>query len=354
MIVQNVLTLVAFTALSQQALAFNPYRYVLRHAADKRAVRIVTEWETKHVIVHQGAVTPATQAVADGSSANVAQATLTASYASAVALSSSSTSAAAAATQNPYRNGTSSVGGANNSSMPFPSKRGLAYNDVSMANLLGASCPTCSWAYDWAASTTGLSSNLNYVPMLWGDQSDRASTWDSNAEKAIASGSKALFSFNEPDHTGQANLSPQQAAASHTKYMNKYAGRILIGAPAITNSGNANEGIQWLQNFVSVCNSQSEKCHYDFCNVHWYSEAEYASTLFDHLEAANKACGGKPIWLTEFAPTAGDTEGFLRSVVPKLDALGYLHAYSYFMVKTGSLMSSANSISSLGKLYASI
>lgn len=244
-----------------------------------------------------------------------------------------------------------SAGAGNGTSLS--GKRGLAYNDAALANLLAASCPTCSWGYNWDAAAHGLDSKLSFVPMLWNDDASRTSAWDANVQTALSAGAKAIFSFNEPDNGGQANMLPARAAASHVRYLNKYAGKALVGSPAISNSGLAGEGIQWLKSFMSACASQSEPCHVDFCNVHWYSEAQYASTLFDHLAAAHEVCGGKPIWLTEFAPIAGDAEAFLRSVLPKLDALDYLHAYSYFMVSAGSLMSSAQGISSLGKVYAS-
>ncbi|PHH75864.1 hypothetical protein CDD82_4238 [Ophiocordyceps australis] len=238
----------------------------------------------------------------------------------------------------------------------FVGKRGLAYNDGSLANTFGSSCQQCGWAYNWASSPQGLDPKISFVPMLWGDSPTHTGHWDSDAEKALASGTKALFSFNEPDIKGQANLSPQQAAASHVKYMNKYAGRALIGAPSVSNSNLEGEGLAWLKSFMSACENQQEKCQVDFCNVHWYAPASAADTLFDHLEQAHQACGGKPVWLTEFAPVGdpSQTSGFLQTVMPKLEKLDYVDAYSYFMVSSGNLMSSATDLSSFGKVYASM
>ncbi|PHH65108.1 hypothetical protein CDD81_3239 [Ophiocordyceps australis] len=238
----------------------------------------------------------------------------------------------------------------------FAGKRGLAYNDGSLANTFGSSCQQCGWAYNWASSPQGLDPKISFVPMLWGDSPTHTNHWDSDAEKALASGSKAFFSFNEPDIKGQANLSPQQAAASHVKYMNKYAGRALIGAPSVSNSNLEGEGLAWLKSFMSACENQQEKCQVDFCNVHWYAPASASNTLFDHLEEAHQACGGKPVWLTEFAPVGdpAQTSSFLQTVMPKLEQLSYVDAYSYFMVSSGNLMSSATDLSSFGKVYASM
>jgi hypothetical protein len=241
------------------------------------------------------------------------------------------------------------------SGSPVSSKRGLAFNDASLANTFGSSCKACSWAYNWDSSRGDLSSDLEYVPMLWNDQPLHTDRWEENVETELANGAKALFSFNEPDHATQANISPEQAAASHIQWLNKYSGRALIGAPAVTNSGNPGEGLEWLQGFVDACKASSEGCNFDFCNVHWYSEAQYADTLFEHLQKAHDICG-KPVWLTEFAPLGSDDQisEFMTNIIPELDNVEYLEAYSYFMVSAGSLMSSTTSLSGYGQIYASV
>ena len=238
----------------------------------------------------------------------------------------------------------------------FSGKRGLAYNDGSLANLFGSSCKSCGWGYNWGSARQGLDDKYSYVPMLWSDMYDFTGYWDSNCEDALSSGSKAIFSFNEPDNAGQANMSPAAAAAAHAKYLNKYQGRARIGSPSVTNGGGDNEGLNWLRQFMSACEAQEGGCAIDFCNVHWYSEAQYTDTLFDHLKEAHEVCGGKPIWLTEFAPLGSDDDiaQFMKTAVPKLDKLEYLHAYSYFMVAAGNLMSSDSALSGYGELYATV
>ncbi|KAL6855198.1 hypothetical protein ACO1O0_006336 [Amphichorda felina] len=239
---------------------------------------------------------------------------------------------------------------------PFSGKRGLAYNDGNLANVFGNSCEGCGWGYNWGSARQGLDEKFEYVPMLWGDKAEFTGYWDTNCEDALSSGSKAIFSFNEPDNGGQANLQPGAAAVAHAKYLNKYQGRAHIGSPSVTNGGGPNEGLQWLKQFMDACDAQEGGCAVDFCNVHWYSPIQYVDTLFDHLEEAHKVCGGKPIWLTEFAPygTEDEIAGFMKTVIPKLESLEYLHAYSYFMVATGTLMSSESTLSGYGQLYASV
>lgn len=245
--------------------------------------------------------------------------------------------------------------GGNNSGAGLSGKRGLAYLDGTLANLFASSCKgdACGWGYNWGSSRGNLDSKYSYVPMLWGPSDDHTKNWDSDASNAISSGSKALFSFNEPDNKGQSDMTPGQAADAFVKYMNPYSGKALVGAPSITNSNQAGEGLEWLTQFVSSC--ESAGCKYDFCNVHWYSPVSQYDDLFAHIEKAHKICGGKPIWLTEFAPDGSSSEvnDFVAKAIPQLDALDYLTGYSYFMVRPDSLMSSLTTLSSVGQAYAS-
>ncbi|KLP05374.1 uncharacterized protein Y057_6447 [Fusarium fujikuroi] len=245
--------------------------------------------------------------------------------------------------------GTSSGG-----SPGFSHKRGVCYNNVDLANTFAGDCEHCGWGYNWDSSSGGLK-GLNFIPTLWNDQPLHTDRFADNCAQALSDGAKAIFSFNEPDNAGQADMTPAYAAQAHVKWLNPYAGKALIGAPSISNSGLAGEGVEWLKSWVSECEKLDEQCHYDFCNVHWYSEVEYGSTLFDHLKASHEACGGKPIWLTEFAPTGSDEAiaTWLKDAIPQLEDLSYLDAYSYFKVETGMLMTSETELSSYGSVYAS-
>ena len=195
---------------------------------------------------------------------------------------------------------------------------------------------------------------MNFIPMLWSDDPELTTVWEKNAEECISQGSKALFSFNEPDIASQASMAPDHAAKAYVKYMNRFYGKVLLGAPAVSNSGDANQGLAWLQQFMDAC--KHEGCKIDFCNVHWYAGADWTDNLFEHIENAYTICGGKPIWLTEFATFGSDQVigNFIDAVVPKLDKIDYLHAYSYFMVSDGSLMDSGDDLGSYGKVYATV
>lgn len=235
------------------------------------------------------------------------------------------------------------------------SKRGIAYNNPSLANVFSSHCPSCGWTYNWQSTSEGVDRRLQYFPLLWSADDRFVRHWYADASAAIADGSVALFSFNEPDNPGQANMSHNNAASKHIQHMNKFAGQALIGSPAVTNSAHDTEGLGWLHSFLVACGThQDGPCAIDFCNVHWYSALPNITSLFDHLAQAHDLCGGIPIWLTELGLTGSEDQvsQFIAAVVPRLEALSYLHAYSYFMVREGILMNSSSLLSQNGKAYA--
>jgi hypothetical protein len=236
---------------------------------------------------------------------------------------------------------------------PAGGKRGFAYNDCGLVNSFATGGGSgVTWAYNWDSHHNGLAAPVNYVPMLWGNIPEHTNRWRTNADKMISSGSTHLLSFNEPDHPDQSNMSPESAAQAHVEYMNEYAGRARIGSPAITNSNIPGQSTDWLKNWVNACKGAG--CVYDFCVAHWYSQASTPSfEVKAYLDRVHDACEGKPVWLTEFAPSGSDEEvaAFLKENLQMFDGLGYLERYSYFMMSVGSLMQSPNTPSHYGATY---
>jgi hypothetical protein len=139
-------------------------------------------------------------------------------------------------------------------------KRGVAYLFPTLVEpFIGQKF--ISWAYNWASTSNGISAGIEYIPMLWGNSSAHTSDWETAAQAGIAAGASALLSFNEPDNTGQSNISPDYAATSYKTYMSDmFGGQIVrLGSPAVTN-GPPPMGLKWLTDFMSACN----KCQIDF------------------------------------------------------------------------------------------
>jgi len=185
--------------------------------------------------------------------------------------------------------------------------------------------------------------------MLWGLSSDNLNGWSSTATKAIAAGSTALLGFNEPDYSGQANLSPATAATGWTTNMEPFAGKAKLVSPAVTNGGSP-MGLTWLSSFISDCSS----CTIDAVAIHWYNGGD--STAFkSYIQEAYTAGGNRPLWITEFqaSGTTDEQNTFLQEVIPFLDSSDMVERYAYFMASDGILLSSGTTLSTLGQTYAS-
>ena len=195
-------------------------------------------------------------------------------------------------------------------------KRGLAYNDASLANAFAGTAAS-GWGYNWLSDASGLDSSIPYIPMLWGPSSDFTGTWQANAETGIANGAQYLFSFNEPDMSTQANLSPEAAAVAWKQYMEPFAGRVKLVAPAVTNGQGDGIGLSWLTQFLSACSD----CTIDAVAMHWYYAGNPIDTFKSQItDMASQT--GKGIWLNEFGATGSDSEksAFLQEVMPWMDS----------------------------------
>lgn len=261
-----------------------------------------------------------------------------------MAASSATSSSAAAAT---------STAAATTSSS---NKRGAAYNTASLIAPLIGDGSRIGWAYNWGQVEDGLSdvdSSLEFVPMLWSNGDDFTSGWTSNAETAISNGATNFLAFNEPDNVDQANMDAATAAEAFITYMNPYADSVSIGSPAITNSGTDGEGTSWLKEWVSACGGE---CKYSFCAAHWYSPAD-SSDFLNYVSEVYEACGNKPVWITEFAPTGAtddEVSSFLEEVQDALDnnsTYSFVERYAYFYVADGYLVD-GTSASTYGNTFA--
>ncbi|CAD0089911.1 unnamed protein product, partial [Aureobasidium vineae] len=229
-------------------------------------------------------------------------------------------------------------------------KRGLSFNNpaYTMPFSLSGQNSQVSWAYNWyQTSGSGFNPALDYVPMLWSNASDLTGQWASNAQAAIDAGSKYLLGFNEPDlclsGAGSSCIEMPSAVKAWKQYMEPFAGKALLGSPAVTNGGSP-LGLTWLQNFMGNCTG----CHIDFINIHWYSNKWAGANYFkQQVQAAYAMSGGRPVWITEFGLdnstpyTAAELQSFLEEVMEWMDEQDYVHRYAYFMDTTGALMNSS-------------
>ena len=138
--------------------------------------------------------------------------------------------------------------------------------------------------------------------------------------------------------------------AKHKELIDKpYAGKVKIGAPAVTNGGESNKGLSYLKDFLAQCDG----CQIDFVCVHWQSaEPTDAKTFTDHVAKVHEETG-KPIWVTEYqAPNGVDQVKFMKEATAWMDKQDYVKRYSYFSVD--AKLTSGNSLNDLGAAYAGL
>lgn len=179
-----------------------------------------------------------------------------------------------------------------------------------------------------------------------------ANQWGSGGIQNLAntiSGSPKLIGFNEPDSATQANLAVGDAVGLYYQYLVplKSAGKISqLGSPAVTNSQNAGEGLDWLSSFMSGCSS----CGIDFVVVHWYATS--IDDFKNHVTQAHQATG-LPVNVAEFAyttwsasspPSDADVSAFMAEAISWLDAQSFVSAYAWF----GSMYVSEDKYPGLG------
>jgi hypothetical protein len=145
-----------------------------------------------------------------------------------------------------------------------------------------------------------------------------------------------LLSFNEPDMSGQANMTPAQALSLWPQLM---ATGLKLGSPAVATGGATPGG--WLDQFMSGAAARGYRVN--FITLHWYG-ADFAtgpavSQLQSYLQAVH-ARYHKPIWLTEFAlanfgaspqtPGRRQQAAFLTAATAMLQGLSYVQRYAWF------------------------
>ncbi|KAF2195172.1 glycoside hydrolase family 128 protein [Zopfia rhizophila CBS 207.26] len=240
-------------------------------------------------------------------------------------------------------------------------KRGLAYNDASLCSKLGGG--KFSFAYNWASVENGqLPEGVKFVPMMHKPADATPEKWLENVDKAVKAGSNAVMGFNEPDHSSQANLSPEQACKDWTTYMEpvakKYPDLTILG-PSVTNGETAKMmGLDgWLKPFREACPGAT----YHATNIHFYDiyNDGVVDRFIKNIENAYENFGKKKVWVTEFGLNPGSANAeqaadFLKKVMEYMDGSDKVQGYAYFMVGSGeNQLLSGQSLSPAGNVYAS-
>ena len=211
-------------------------------------------------------------------------------------------------------------------------RKGVAtWNAAGASQELAAS--GASWYYDWGATPNGITAPASsFVPMIWGASDVTAATLDQ-----VKSEGDVLLGFNEPDQSGQANMTVAQALDLWPQLM---ATGMTLGSPAVSFDAATPGG--WLDQFMAGAKARGYRVN--FITVHWYGGDFSTGPAVQQLESYLQAIYNRyhlPIWLTEFAltsyagstptfPTEAQQAAFLTAATAMLDGLPYLQRYAWF------------------------
>lgn len=162
-----------------------------------------------------------------------------------------------------------------------------------------------SWYNDWAAGGDTENLDFEYVPMR------HNLGWDSfdviNSRKNVSH----VLGYNEPDHTDQANCTPQQAIE---QWPELFKSGLRLGSPAPDAIRK-----QWLVDFLAL----ADKLNYrvDFVVGHMYWNSQSGVNLKNGIKSAVELYGNRPMWITELNNGANWTsEWWPDATGPQRDA----------------------------------
>jgi hypothetical protein len=244
-------------------------------------------------------------------------------------------------------------------------KRGVAYGYHSTADLEVLS-PGVSFWYNWAfvpdqglADGSYRSLDVEYVPMIWGAESDRQA-----AARDIPGDARTLLGFNEPNFGSQANLSAPEAAALWPELEAIADARGLdLVSPAVNFCGGdcqETDPFEYLDDFFDAC----QGCRVDAVAIHIYvgcnPEGEnHAQWLINHVETYKNRFS-QPLWLTEFACDSAANEAqqiaFMEDAVEFLEGEPRIARYAWFAGRADNvphvdLLGADGELTALGQRY---
>jgi len=182
------------------------------------------------------------------------------------------------------------------------------YRDCADAQAVGA-----TWQYDWSVDPLTCE-GIESVPMFY------------NSTTGNPKPSRWLLTFNEPDLTGQANLSPQAAAKMYYELTQRYPDRFLV-APAPSDL-NPQWLTEWYNEYVNLYGTPPRM---DALAVHCYlgTASRCAELTNWYLSLADKWQVGE-VWITEFAFCGVTATAEMSQYIDWLQQQNKISRYSWF------------------------
>jgi hypothetical protein len=219
-----------------------------------------------------------------------------------------------------------------------------------------------NWFYTWGATYPAARPAADFVPMIWGRESLRQNSVEEILSELSLTNAKELLGFNEPDHEGQADMSPSNAI----KYWPQLEeSGLRLGSPAPVQALG-----DWLKEFMDQ--AAAKDLRVDFVNMHSYTPPN-AESFLKNVEKLHERYG-KPIWITEYAVADWDatksspsrfTESeildFMRETAAGLREMPFVERFAWKtrshddpIMGASGLFREDGSLSPTGELYQSL
>ena len=145
------------------------------------------------------------------------------------------------------------------------------------------------WYYDWWHSPVAGATDMDFVPMMWGDHV----TTDALQEAVANSTTGELLGFNEPDITNQANMTVERAIKLWSSLETT---GLRLGSPATGRRVLSDDS--WFARFMAE--AKAKDLRVDFIALHPYTTNPDVDALEDYIISVYEKYK-LPIWITEFA-----------------------------------------------------
>ncbi len=230
--------------------------------------------------------------------------------------------------------------------LPNP-KKGLPGRDFNAAGL------NCSWVYNWTYGTpSDLPTGMEYVPMAWNNTDSVSSI------VADDPGMMNILAFNEPDNSGQANMTVSLALSAFAPISALSSSGIGIGSPAC-----ADDSDSWMTSFMQQALVSPYDYTINFVALHNYpGSSQTYNDLLGYIDYIHSLYN-LPIWVTEFAPAGVSNNtalGFVQGACQGMNSRSYVIRYSMFTSEspsdptlgTSALINDDGTYTNVGQLYA--
>ncbi|MEP3838670.1 MAG: glycosyl hydrolase [Algibacter sp.] len=199
-----------------------------------------------------------------------------------------------------------------------------------------------TWHYDWGLGSNSQGSEYStpteqFVPMAW----SKGDNWTS-IEKMEAIGQNMalnhLMAFNEPDNSGQSNLTVEQALEAYPKLL---ASGLRLGAPGVENiqysstNDSFNES-SWIKDFMDGCVERGYRV--DFIPAHDYVRRS-KSAFLERFKGLHDRYD-LPIWVTEYnygnpnmgSPNITVEQGYnnIKGLTEVLESADFIERYNWY------------------------